>query len=1075
MTVLDDVQTFNAVLTGKADNLGEGFTPLEPRTPEAEDFLAALTIERLYLAADEMLEGRHEPLRRTVEALLEHLGHQESVQGRPALALRAIERLHSLRPDHVGIRMWLAGALGESGDPNRIVELYEPLLAGLVESPESYSPYFPSLVAAAARARRIDVLATLAASLPFTRIHADMRIDVASRRGVDLRDAGIEVTELRAMSGRFGDALASAMLALDEYSLLEKIQLCGTAIEEAGVPEIAIRHALVLSKLAWTNGWSRAYRESLHLAARLGSVGTSKDALEKAWHGVGLPSAGFAPFGLVVNNEKDGASAARHAFEEASQSFERNPCLETAERVWDAAYQAGGFAKLAYFAPSTTAFSGPGGLARTLVYAEKSAGGGAPLWVLVPWLKGADRLLRVLAAYVGHATTVVTVGGDGVPSDLNRLSNLLLTDRAHILSRPVVSWGGQRGVHYNMFEVLDVFLEQAPSEAWLQIACDKSYPTLPLQRIALRAATNKVRLQQSGTGPPSWDKEWPQDVVQTLPQRYHSALEEGFRTGLAKEFAELATKSPYYGDNDSRLYPTIFNFSPQAVSADSSSWHNYMVSGFEVDVRWMSFARLQAFVDVSTETRTTFARRHHPTVTKWVHQVLSKYDLRTGSPWVFISHNYVKTALNHPDFPELYSALDLGFAPEMNFFDTVAASFDLADDFHHTYHVFPGQSADDAQLPAACVSADRDGLAFIRKTDPETGAELLRLFPQPLFAPDSVDTLHWVTAYGPARAEDYDPRPRLDARLVDRLSGARVCIRDLLGRVRKDARFMPDGRIVDVEGSGQLAGWTFSDNVLTVAYADPAKGVKSYSSIGGGPRSLTLAPAEIVYVGNGWGTFLDFNLEDLHSDPAVVNIAHIAYEAALGVRGQWIGAGLADTSLLAALSDPERSSFPTPTIQVDGCIHEFRTSDAGLLALATLDGMPSLLTVKGFAQTRSKCVLELERAGEAELSAWRDFASTEPVQNSAFTPDDIAGLWTLTTLYGEHALTFHAENWIVDATGAIAGRWFAREDGVQLVGLPGLVFGLADQFRLNRGAWRLSGWAWLNMKDAVTFSLSRSR
>ena len=1073
MTVSDDVQTFNAILVGEANDFGEGFMPPAPRTPEAEAFLDALTPDALYYAADELSAGRFGPLQDTVEALLEHLGHQESVQGRPALALPAIERLHSLRPEHIGVRMWLAGALGEAGDPNRIVELFEPLIPSLVESPDSYSPYFRSLVIAAVSARRIDVLANLAANPPVSRIHADTRIDVAFKRGVDLREAGMKVAELRAMTGPFGDALASAIMALDEFSFLQDTDLVSAAFPDAGPAKPAVRHLLILAKLAYKCGWSRAYRKSLQLAARRASVDVAKDDVETIWRDVGLPAAGFAPFWVWVRNEKNGKSTGRPALKDVARSFSRNPGLEEAKRVWDAVYRSGAFADAAHFAPSDTAHSGPGGLARTLVYAEKAADDGPPLWVLVPWLKGADRLLRVLTAYVGQATTVVTVGGDGAPPDLGRLSALLLLDRAHILSRPVVSWGGQRGVHYNMFEVLDAFLAQAPTDAWMQIACDKSYPTLPLQRIAVQAGARKIRLQQSGTGPPAWNKEWPEEVVQSLPQRYHSALEEGFRTGLANEFAQLATKSSYYGDNDSRLYPAIFNFTAEATSADSSSWHNYMVSGFEVDVRWMSFARLQAFVDVSSETRTTFARRHHPTVTRWVHQVLSKYDLRTGSPWVLLSHNYVKTALEHPDFPELYSALDLGFAPEMNFFDTIAASFDLADDFRHTYHVFGGQIVDDAELPAACVSADRDGLPFIRKTDPDRGARVLEFFSARIFDNDSAETLHWATVIGTPTTPDDDPRPKLDAHLIDRLSGSRVCIRDLFGRSREDGQFMADGAIRSTLGA-QLASWTFAEGDLRVVYADPTRGTKLYKSVGGGPHSLTLAPAEIVYVGNGWGTFLDFNLEDIKSDPEVTLFAQAAYEEILDAPRRWVGAGHADAALLTIFSDPEQSNFPTPTLQVEGRVHEFRETTSGVLALATLNETPSLLALKGFAQTRYNRVLEFERANEADATAWGD-AGPKRVMASSFKPGDMAGRWILTTLYGEYTLDFQDDNAVLDATGAVAGRWFARPDGVQLVGLPGLVFALVDQFRLVRSAWRLSGWGWLSMKDTVTFSLAQPR
>lgn len=1068
-------EAFKAVLAGKVEKLEEGFEPLAPRTPAAAQFLELLTLDELYRAAKEILAGRHTSLGPPVEALLEHYGHHALVAGRTSEALPAIEYLQRLRPDDIGVRVWLAGALGTDGDPDRIVELFAPLIPSLIENPESYAPYFRTIVTAAVSARRIDVLVALGQNPPVSRLHADTMIDIAFRRGFDLRDAGVDAAELRAIVGSLGDALAGAMTALDEYSFMQAVDTAEAEIGGASLYEGALRHAFILAKLAWANGWSRAFRKSLAAAARIAAAGGGAGTMEGVWQAVGLPRTGFEAFAILTKDEGQDRRSASQTQHTLLSAFNDMPSLEVAERVWEAAYAATAFESLARFSPSTLLPTDPASRVRALHHARKGEGAAVPIWILVPWLKGADRLLRVLAAYAGQATTVVTVGGDGAPPDLDRLSVLLLADGMHILSRPVVSWGGQRGVHYNMFEVLDAFADTAPADAWLQIACDRSYPTLPLQRVALRTASRTVRLQQVGAGPPAWHKEWPEEVLATLPQRYHAALEEGFRTGLPTEYLRLATKSPYYGDNDSRLYPSIFNFSSQPLLADASSWHNYMVSGFEVDVRWMSFARLQAFVDVSTETRTTFSRRNHPTVTKWVHQVLSKYDLRTGSPWVYISRNFVKTVFEHPDFPELYSALDLGFAPEMNFFDTAAASFNLFDDFHHTYHVFGEQAAHDSELAAACISSDRDGLTFIRKTDPDGGAQLLRFFADRIFENDSVETLHWAVKLGPGEARgDVDPRPALDGALVDRLTGAAVCIRDFLGRMREQARFMPHG-VIQGDNGGALASWTFDDGVLQVAYDDPVKGVKRYKSVGGDAKVLTLAPAELVSVGNRWSAFLDFDLQDVGNDPSVTEIARCSYQAMVQVFTTWAGAGQADAGLLAALSDEDMSNFPTPTIRAEGCIHELRASSRGPLALASLDGFPTLLAVTGFAWANSATVLEFERARDEDVAAWAQGEGEDNiVRDDVLRLADLVGAWTLTTLYGVQSLNLLADNWIHGETGQIVGRWIARADGVQFFGLPGLVFGLADQVRLTRGVWRLSGWGWLNMKDSVTFSLKRS-
>ena len=1090
---IDLVDAMLSVLDGEGDHLAEGLEPPAPRTKEAGDLLARLGVARLFQASDEILEGRRLSLIPIVLALLHHAAHEATANGLPQQARASIERLQAHQPNDIAIRTWLASVLDNPVSYGRVIELYEPILPELLKHPESYAPYFRFLLTAALNLGRIDLVHAVAGSRPKRVAHSEAAADAAYNRAGDLVAAGVSAEELNAASDPIVGELAAAMLTLDEYGMLRKIASIESATG-ATVSKETTRLVLVLAKVAHSNGWSRPFRESLRLASRTLKC-ENFEALRELWNELELPEEGFEAFILAAASRRppeddcagdvaddpareilfahlDLDSPDTPALDDALASFSRAPTMEAARRVWSVAYLTAHHDDVARCAPASRDRSSTASRSRAVVHAPPKRGNETPLWILMPWLKGADRILRVLAAYVGEATIVLSIGGDGAPTDLRRASALLLADDVHLLSRPVVSWGAQQGGFHNFVEVMEAFLAAAPSAAWLQTVCDRSYPLMNLQRFRQWIGNTRHLGLRFGFGPPSWKHEWPDDIVASIASRYHSALDEVFRTGLSKEFLELATKSKIYGDNDNRLYPSIFNFTDEPQLVDPHSWHRYMISSLEVDVRWMSFARLQGLVDVSTEERTTYTRRHHPMVTKWVQDVLSKYDLRVGSNWGCMSHHFVSSALSHPGLPELFSALDLGFAPEMNFFDTIGASLKLDSDFAHLHHVFAANEALDIETPPACVSADRDEFFFVRKTNPATGAGLIRFFADRIFEDDAGETLHWIVPYGSARSAEGDPRPVLDTHLLDRLAGCRVRIRDLFGRTGVSGRFMADGRVVDFDETN-LASWCFEDGTLRVVYAKQEWGTKAYGKIGGSARALTLAPQELVAIFNQWSAFLEFDLEDLVSDKDVKCLACCPKFEVFLQPAQWIGAGKSDTALLAALSDAAESDFPTPTIEANGVIHEIRDSSQGLVALASLDGLPTLLSMTGFSQADGRAMLEFERAGDIEASAW-DEARPGPTSFEPLEPSGVVGRWTMTTLYDNYEVDLREDHWICDEQAVVIGRWVVRPDGLQIFGLSGLVIGLADHFRLRRGKWRVSGWGWRNMKDSVTFSLTQS-
>ena len=232
-----------------------------------------------------------------------------------------------------------------------------------------------------------------------------------------------------------------------------------------------------------------------------------------------------------------------------------------------------------------------------------------------------------------------------------------------------------------------------------------------------------------------------------------------------------------------------------------------------------------------------------------------------------------------------------------------------------------------------------------------------------------------------------------------------------------------------------------------------------------------MAPLELVGIGNSWSAFLEFNLEDVFSDPEVTSLAIRPALTRLKTPVTWTGSGNADTALLCSFSDAAAASnFPTPTIEAQGTIHEVRSTESGILALAGLDGFPTLLRVTGFSHAEGRSMLELERANEHEASKWEN-ASTESIPRLELKPSDLVGDWTVKTLYEIQQVRLQEDHWIVNEDGTVAGRWIVRPDGLQILGLNGVIIGLADHVRHRHDTWRLSGWGWRNMKDTVTFSL----
>ena len=1053
------------------------------------------TPEMLALAGDTCGTIPSPELLELIQGLLQQKANEASVRGDLPIWRYCLETMLHLRPGDTGYVFQLMRPLSELGDYSRVIELMEPIAFLLTDHPEALAQYTSFYVSAAYRLGRLDLVTKIrdgraAAGMPAPEAEA------ALRRIASLERAGFSDIFTYEDPLEFNRVLSLAALALDEFAVIQALKNA-EALGDGVADSRSLSLSLAIAGFMREESWSRPYRAALGLAASCLSRTGNVEAARRQWLASNLPGPGLEAFLVMAERRAEllGAPAldslrkqpewlhtrnevglaadadGERALADAFAMFHAAPSLETASRLWSMAYVAGRFTQIAQTAPVGLGPESPFERARTLQVAPLKGTSATPLWVLLTWHVEPDHMLQKLAAYAGDAKIILSVGSDAHPPGLARSTAALFCRNVHFLVRPVVAWGGQRGWHHNLLEVMEQFSRQAEPNAWLQLVCDRTYPLVSLPRLATRTSLGQAFRPNYSTS--AWRKEWSEEVVDDLPKVYAGAMEEAFTTAAPKQFIELSTRSPMHGNSDFRLVASTFNFASEPlpiVVGGRSSVHRYMVSPYEADVKWMSFARLQELVDLSTEIGATFSRRLHPTVMRWAYSVLMKYQIRTGDPWVYISRKFVDRVLNDEGFDELFTVMNLGFAPEMNFLDTCTASFNLYDDISHHFHIVPSEVATDIALPQACSAADQLNKSFIRKTDPTESAGLMAFFAERIFEEHVGQGLHWIVAIGEFAADLDEPRPLIDPALLERFIGRRVDVRDLIGSRITPARF-DRGCITAIENESVLATWGLEENTLVVTYADSQLGLKRYERAGGDHRVFTLAPAELVSPLNAWSAFLDFHLDDLRTDLDPEKFGSGRAQSALVQPSKWTGAATSEPAILSAFADTERFDIPTPTKKVDGGTYALREVDGVLVGLFSLDGYPAFLQVAGFAEARRRTAVHLKSAPLALAARWDE--GKPSAVDGVLTRSGICGVWTLDLFEGAREVTLTDDNWITDMEGERTGRWFLREDGLQVLGLDGVRFGLADHIRLEDGAWRLSGWGWRNFKEAVSFVLHR--
>ena len=857
----------------------------------------------------------------------------------------------------------------------------------------------------------------------------------------------------------------AALEATSEARMLRALD--GAVRAGRDLDDIEIVRLVSIVALAGSLGWSAGFRHGQRLLVA-GVAASGLSALDHGWSMFGLPGEGLASLRAQVRRGIEGAAAERD-WGDALAAFAGATDMASATAVWDLAGAQGRLPVLLGGAPL-------GAVDRAAVAGRVTAAAAAaeadPVWIYMTWREGADRLIGLAACYLEANTRfVVSIGAEGRPSDLALASALLLADRAHMIARPVVTWGGPKLLFENLLPVMAAFHARAGGKAWLSVVCDRSFPLHGLGRFADRLSDRRIMARAGPLPAPQyWHGEWDAATVEDLPALFGDAMAELFETGGAQKLVGLVgPESDYYPRDDFRLMGCHLNFSREARAINGEhrfAAQTYSVSAYDADFRWMSLARLSEFIDTATEGGPTYARSHHPWMVRWIHSVLKTQDLHVGDPFFTASHAYADHLLTDPERFALFAATG-GMGPEMTFFDTYACTHRLLADFRHLYSRQPTEVVGAAFLDPVLDDGDGSGLQFVRKVAADSRDELLNFLARRVIDDSGWAAFHWVAAGLRDAAAAADPLPVLDAELMAALVGVPLTLRDLLNRYRRVAVLEADGRVRGLDGS--LGEWRYDSGWLTIRFSDLRLGEKRYCGMGADRDRFTLVPDEIVDVHNGWSAFLDFALARLPQTRGPLVTLDAAAALADGAR-PWVGSPLADSAMVAAFIDFERST-PTPTFRHPGRAIEIRGTGARMLVLASIADRPALLRLHGAAAADGRTAALLSVGDAADQAAW----DTLPVARPVFTlhTDDLPGRWQLETVEAERTVDLHSDGRITDEAGDLLGHWRRAPGGLRLFGIKGLRIALTTQARVRDGRWRLTGWGNRDMREQQSFALAQ--
>jgi hypothetical protein len=515
-----------------------------------------------------------------------------------------------------------------------------------------------------------------------------------------------------------------------------------------------------------------------------------------------------------------------------------------------------------------------------------------------------------------------------------------------------------------------------------------------------------------------------------------------------------------------------FNFSiePQLFSRDANaSSHSYSISPFSGDMRWPSFGRLTSFIDVSSEIGTTYTRRMHPIVSSWVSSVVDRHVLVTGDPFLLMSRTFASTILTDKSCRELFAAMDLGFAPEMNFFDTVMASpqYQMKNQAGHVYHRNDSSAAASAlDIPSASFASDMNKRMYMRKMIGAKSAEFIQNFSEKIASDSPIDKYFLAVTVNMTKVAGRETFPSLTQYILECLLDVRCVAQDFLGKYKHSFFIKPDGIVKSEEFDGDIS-WSFSGGVLNILWNSRIINYRKFTSDG---ISLVFVPDEVVSIENNWSIFLKFDLKDIcgEGDFIVSILPDISLN--LGqIEGEWLGSNSRIAAVLTSFDEQEILDYPVAVERKKGIIHEIRQVNGTDIVLASVNGFPSLLRTESRYVANGRCVTVMMAASAEDLDAWDEgYVGGGIVQ---LWKCDIIGRARVETLSDKLDVEFAPDSSVRDLSGATIGRWLAKPGGLWIFGIKGMRVCLATQFTNCEGIWRFSGWAQKNLKDLVTFSI----
>lgn len=883
--------------------------------------------------------------------------------------------------------------------------------------------------------------------------------------------------------------LSHALLALDESKAVKCLHKAGQALaEDEGAGEDFWQRSVVCARVMHRMGWDRPY----HLACKMTSVAFSKTstpgALQDMWIAQGLPVTALP----ALMRDADPEACTRDGVDSGVAEGWCKTLLASAEdggfedelTQWAELWGRGLFDRFLDLTPSTPMTDDGSGALKALRESARAVVDvpheqeGVNLWFFVTWHEDPHQLIRLISALVARKVmVVVSIGGARLPANLGLASVPLMLEGFDFIFNPVVTWGGQRLLFHNVFTGLEAFARRVPDDARFQVICNRTYPLLPPGEIsALLAAPDFTERFPGQAPPPVWRQEWPEDIVMNLPAIFDGALDDIFKYANADAFHSLSTVRGMFDDSDFRKNGVAFNFAASALPLEAnykSSAHAYLVSPFAADMRWMSYARLTEFVDVSVESMTTYSRRLHPIVERWNHSVLIKHDLRTGDPFFMTTPRFAREVLTNPDCIELFSVMNTGFGPEMNYFDTVAMTpkYGLQGHVEHLYYRTASGHPQDADIELASYAADNRRQMFVRKTAPESGS-FVKHFAERIAAWRGHGS-YFIALTGEPSANAPSASVGVHREFLEvGLIGRSCRLRSLFGASLGEAVFHADGALLS-PADERLGEWKWTESGgLEVSYFQHDWGSKTYPFFVSDGVNLTLVPAEIVSVRNRWSVFIDINLAGwLESPPSGMIIED---DFAMGALERCIiatGAPLSEVAVLGAFATEDRPELPGVWKRHDYKLRRVRCSDEGVFVSITLDGVSTVGCIAKIAYGDSRAVVVLVLATPKTRGIGQQSGPEAAPMTFGLSVSALEGLWRLRLLEVEILFELSGDGRVLSAEGRAHGVWTSVGTKVWIVGLAEAPIIVASQFLWTADGWSMSGWCSRSLGDITSFSI----